>query len=474
MAGCPSSYTQYIHLHGSYAGPVHAHATLISGPVTLPTPDVDVTANGEGSLGFPLALNQPGGKVGDSYVHMTFSAPGITSQSLDVRVNAGSSYVPSITKALSYGWSTGFNEQWLPESTPGPHDAGGGTQIQVEGNFPSGCNYAFKDDFGQSLKVVKIETGRHVNEENEDGGVVRDLPDRAILQLNDDPRSTAVNETSGPFGMSTKLTLRTFRNSWGFNGVNSGEGAGTTDFSWSDFLRTFGSDDGDACVPILGCVRDPVALIAWHFISNKLEGQKGICFGWSTMALRFERGIERPTDYQNGARYSYDISNPEKEGPAIKQQLVRWQAAQQDMGWQEYKDNLEDDTPSLQQFHDQLRAALQSNDAVTLALHQGDVGPRRRRLRHEGSGRRQVRDQDLQPQLALPVGRGDEQDDARQPHAARTRSPSAPTAGSRAAACGSRTSTAVRRRGSAGWTTSRSTTTSRRPTPTCRPTPSVG
>jgi hypothetical protein len=183
-----------------------------------------------------------------------------------------------------------------------------------------------------------------------------------------------VKEVSGPFGTSTKLTLRTFRNSWGFNGVNSGEGAGTTDFSWSDFLRTFGSDDGDACVPILGCVRDPVALIAWHFISNKIEGQKGICFGWATMALRFERGIERPTDYQPGARYSYDISNPEKEGPAIKQQLVRWQAAQQDMGWQEYKDNLADDVPSLQQFHDQLRAALQSNDAVTLALHQGDAG----------------------------------------------------------------------------------------------------
>ena len=235
-----------------------------------------------------------------------------------MRVNAGPGYVPSITKALSYGWSNGFSEQWLPESTPGPHDTGGGNQIQVEGNFPGGCNYAFQDDLGQSLKVVKIETGRHVNEENEDGGVVRDLPDRAILQLPDDPRSTSVKEVTGPFGTSTKITLRTFRNTWGFNGVNSGEGAGTTDFSWSDFLRTFGSDDGDACVPILGCVRDPVALIAWHFISNKIEGQKGICFGWATMALRFERGIERPTDYQQGARYSYDICNPEKEGPAIK------------------------------------------------------------------------------------------------------------------------------------------------------------
>jgi hypothetical protein len=104
--------------------------------VTLPTPDVDVTANGEGSLGFPLALTQPAGKVGDSYVHMTFSAPGITSQSLDVRVNAGSSYVPSITKALSYGWSTGFNEQWLPESTPGPHDTGGGTPDPGRGELP--------------------------------------------------------------------------------------------------------------------------------------------------------------------------------------------------------------------------------------------------------------------------------------------------------------------------------------------------
>src|SRR4029077_16729778 len=33
-----------------------------------------------------------------------------------------------------------------------------------------------------------------------------------------------------------------------------------------------------------------------------------------------------------------------------------------------------DNVPSLQQFHDQLRAALQANDAVTLALHQGDAG----------------------------------------------------------------------------------------------------
>ena len=369
VAGCPTTYTQYIRVHGSFSGPVTMTTSTDSGPATITGTPVTEIANGEGSLGFPLTVNQPRGQDGDSYVHLTFSSPGVTTQTTTLRVNSTGDYVPHLNRALSFGSSVGFTDQWLPETTPGPRDQRGSDQIQVQGTFPTGCNYAFKDDLGQPLKIVKMEQGFR-------GGDPSTGADRVILQLpnSDKARSTSITETEGLTGPSSKITLRTFRNSWGFNGVNSGEGAGTTDFSWSDFLRTFGSDDGDDCVPILGCVRDPGALIAWHFISKKLEGQNGICFGWATMALRFERGIERPSDYQPGARYPYDISHPEQEGSAIKQQLVRWQAAQQDQGWRHYTDALKDNVPSITQFHDQLKAALQRDDAVTLGFRSGDEG----------------------------------------------------------------------------------------------------
>jgi hypothetical protein len=359
VGGCGTGEAKpYVSVRGGYRGKVDVHIEKLSGPVMVSNADSSFQSLGDGSYqGFAdltLARND-GGK--ESVLEATFTPQNATPVKARIRVFG---YFVSMGQVKS-SWGK------VPEFNPGFGSrsigfGNGGDRVTISGLFPSGCIPRFEDGAGRRMDVIDIEDGTYEN------------PGHVTLKLPKDPVSgfiTAKGANDVVLDRSVPgLQLTGFRNGPGLRNPNSGSGAGSTFYTWDNFVRTFGDDDAEICYAV-GCGRDPVAVQFWKKYRGDLQDNKGLCFGYSTMALMFDRGMPA-SSYEKSARRAWDITNF-ADGQPVKEDVVRWQMSQKDVDWQDYRDDVVKNK-TQDQFRAQLLDLLKNQEAVTLRLKQGDEG----------------------------------------------------------------------------------------------------
>lgn len=296
---CTGPLSGSFSVRGGYSGNVRVSADTLTGPVTPGAPS-NVRVSGDGVANFSLPLTSV--LAGPAVVRVTLTPDGATPVSAEYRTNT----VPVNV--------SGLGADTVPET------AGA---IGVLGQFPLSCPLRFVDDGGREYPVI-------------DRGVTDDGRDRLVLRT---PAGGPVNAPSGlrvlaPDGTqltrTPPLRVNGFRNTWALRQANSGMSAGSTLFPWDDFVATWGDDDAYVC--FIGCVRDPIAVDYWERWIEDVKSNQGLCYGWTTMALRF-RGIQSsplsPAAYEPGAQRAWDITN--FADPArVKRDVVRYHYTQFD------------------------------------------------------------------------------------------------------------------------------------------------
>jgi hypothetical protein len=351
VPGCGAVETRRgVTVRGGYSGTVEIEIKRLSGPVISFDHDNTFHANGSGRYEFGFRLSQPAGNAEDSELE------------LKLQPFVGAS--PVTTKIHVFTEPVRISSIW-PTSLALKRPDQGGETATLEGVFPRGCALQFKDGLGNDLDVTGSSAG---------GG---ELPATRTVELASDSTTGAITALAEGVGgrpvlaTSPSLDVREMRNSSALPVPNSGYYAGATDFSWSDFIRVFGNDDSDDCTPVY-CYRDPFALEYFDTIRDKLREDPGLCFGYSTMARRFDRGAERPGDYQPGAGRAWQISNV-TEGTDIKNQVLRWQVSQRDTGWQEFRSHLAG-FPNQLALRSALESGIRAHGSMYIELRQGDAG----------------------------------------------------------------------------------------------------
>ncbi|HWI73523.1 MAG TPA: hypothetical protein VNT55_16315, partial [Baekduia sp.] len=223
--------------------------------------------------------------------------------------------------SITLNWIT---DRLTIDSVPTPAPAlplrDGGSTAVVIGNFPSGCPVTFKDGADHTWSIRSQDTVEVDGRQRDQ--YILNLPSTAVSGP-----LRALNKDGAEMARTKDIDVREYRRTYGFNKQNSGDGAKGT-YSWDDFERTFGDDDTDACFIV--CVHDPIASDYYDQIKADIEAGKGLCFGYAALSARL-RGYgsgQRFSDYQNVSR-AWDIG-PVVDGTAIKRDIVRWFAAQQD------------------------------------------------------------------------------------------------------------------------------------------------
>lgn len=312
----------------------------------------DVAPRGFGSTGdgfYPLKLTlDPGSADGGGQFDLTVSPFSATDVSLRM------------------DWRTDRLrvERSEPMSVRRPLRPGGST-IGVIGRFPSGCAVTFQDGAGQTWPARRRE-GVDVDGRPRDR-VVLDLPTTAVSGP-----LRVLSPTGVELARTAPIDVTDFRNTFALSGANSGPGAGAPDYTWGEFERTFGTDDTDAC--FIACIRDPVALAHYIRYRDAIRAYRGLCFGWSVMALRFRgyTGISEPlAAFSPTARRAFQIA-PLTDGTAIKRELVRWQVAQHDKKNQELR-AAQRDLPAADERR-QITETINRAGGALLTISQGDAG----------------------------------------------------------------------------------------------------
>jgi hypothetical protein len=356
VPGCGDrSYALPFTVRGSFGGPISVDITKAGGPVQVTKDGSDPFALGNGTLTVPVKLKQDyGNRLADSDIAVTLRPLGATPVTANIHTTPENVDLVSTTPTFAI----------MPETFPSDQTARSvvrSDRIRLTGSFPSGCSLRVVDPLGKILSVTAFA--------NSSPG----FPGFMSVRLDDEPVTGQLSLQSPATGVQFRQTpvleLRTFRNLAPLPTANSDPNAGGS-YSWGDFIRTFGSDDADICAGPLGCVRDPIAVSYWHKYRDKVASQGGLCFGYATMALRFDRGIDLPTEYTPGATRGWEVG-PFFDGAAIKSAVIRWQVSQNDKNYT--KDRVIDDK-SVSQFFSQVRDALQRDDAAYIIIRQGGSG----------------------------------------------------------------------------------------------------
>jgi len=368
VPGCgPSQASLGITVRGGYSGFIDAYFQVLDGPVEFDRFSTGVTASGNGTLALRYDLRQAAGSTGPSTIRIALAPAGATPIVRDVRVFAQPVRIDkTATQIDKAGGTPGFQyaSQLSPiELNPGRSTIARSNTLDVMGSFPEGCDeeLTFVDVFNRTVPIA----GR------------RDGPGGATilsLRLPTPPVSTIVRALGAAkleLARSGRIDVVGYRNAPALSAANSGVNAGTPRFTWSDFLRAFGKDDGEACASVFGCYRDPFALASYAVLRATIEANGGLCFGFATLSMLFADGNDMASRYESGRR-PWELVFAERN--EIKSETIRWQLAQYDGDWQDYRGDLKDDVPSFAQFRDRLRSALVSKDEVVIAISSGGSG----------------------------------------------------------------------------------------------------
>jgi hypothetical protein len=344
-----------VRIRGGYRGRVDVKVEKESGPVTVINPESSFQALGNGGQQASVDLQLKKGEGGQSVLKVTFTPENATP-------------VVGYVRVFDYHVSLGnVKSSWgkVPETVPGPRGTGfgnGGDRVVVEGRFPGGCMPRFEDGVGRRMDIIDIQEGGP------------DTLGKVTLKLPKDPVSGWITAKGAEDVVLSRsipgLELTGFRNGPGLRNANSGGGAGHSFWTWDAFRRTFGDDDAEICYAV-GCGRDPIAVQFWKKYRGDLQDNKGVCFGYSTVARLIDKFGE-PWGYEKSARRGWDIQNF-MDGQPIKEDVVRWQMSQKDPDWKDYR---EDNTgfASDQALRDRIVDQLRNQDAVTVRVKNGDDG----------------------------------------------------------------------------------------------------
>jgi len=359
VSGCGTGTGEIpVGVRGGYSGPVDAIISKIDGPLVLDDTFVRVNAAGDGTVGITYHYHQPNGTHGPSTLHLRFLGTNRTEVTRDVRVFEDALRIDRIRGAYHP------DLVWAPETLDGSRfGRARSNTVSLEGSFPSDCSPTFQDDFGRAMTVASRTQSS-----------VPDQPDRIVLNLAAPAVSTKVTAL-GPgnvqLGQSPRIEVLDYRNDPALNAVNGGNNAGAHDYTWNQFVSTFGNDDAEGCSPF-ECHRDPFALMYFDAIRDKLRTNPGLCFGYSVVSVLLEDDLAEPQDYQPGIFRGWQL--PVADGTPIKDAVIRWQVSQRDADWQDYRQDIADDVPSFTQFRDHLTDVLRTKDEVVLAISQGSSG----------------------------------------------------------------------------------------------------
>lgn len=208
-------------------------------------------------------------------------------------------------------------------------------EVIVRGHFPSACPLELKDAIGQEWPITRRGFADGVDT------LAATMPIRAVsgeLRLR--------VKGGGELTRTPWLDVVDFRIVNASSVRNSDAGARSPDYTWGDFVRTFGKDDAELCpaprgvmgwlpdiVSDVTCTRDPIAIghFWWYQGSIQASPGQGLCSGWSTVARRWALGY-----YPNrGRAWNANFA----DGTDLKREVVRWQVAQHD---ESFQDALED------------------------------------------------------------------------------------------------------------------------------------
>jgi hypothetical protein len=340
-----------VRVRGGYRGRVDVEIRKLSGPATLLDERAGFQALGDGDYSVPVGISLPKGQGGPSVLEVTFRPENASPVTAQVRVfdyhvvmgNASSPWgkIPEYTPVSAGYKSIGFGN--------------GGDRFTVEGRFPTGCTPEFQDGAGRKLDVISV-----------DGGA--DKVGKVTLKLPKDPVSGYISANFGGQRLdrtANRLELLGFRNGPAVRQANSGAGAGTTSFTWADFEQVVGKDDAENCWPF-GCWRSETAIKYWKKLQGDLAANNGLCFGYSSQALRFDRGLDNPTTFEGGAKQGWNLFNF-ADSSALKKAIVRWQVAWQDEDYQRLTSRIIG-SKTVAQFKSQVQDQLRANDAAAIYI----------------------------------------------------------------------------------------------------------
>lgn len=238
-------------------------------------------------------------------------------------------------------------------------------ELTVIGNFPSSCDMRFEDTPGKRpYEIVRRDQA------DIDGR----LWDRVTLRAPADAVSGGLHAIA-PDGReiaAATIQVREWRNRFALATANAGSEAGTSNYTWDEFARTYGTDDTDAC--FVFCVRDPIAVDYYEDWLTRLRARTGLCFGYAVMAMRFagfQSVTQRPGDYQPGAGRAWDIA-PVMDGTAVKRDIVRWHTAQYDKPL--LADEARSKALSAADAVRRLRDLIDNAGAALVTIRQGNAG----------------------------------------------------------------------------------------------------
>jgi hypothetical protein len=298
VPGCTGPLTSAFSVRGGYSGNVRVTTETLSGPVTA-GPPTNVRVFGDGVVPFSSALTS--NAAGPGQVRVTLSPDGATPVSAVYRTRT----VP--VEVARFGSDT------VPE------DAGA---VVVRGSFPLACAIRFADDAGRDYPIAARDF--------QDGQDVLTLTTPAGGPLTAARGLRVLTSGGTELTRTPPLRVTSFRNTYSLRQVNGGMSAGSTILPWEDFVSTWGEDDAYACAIV--CVRDPIAVDYRDTWLEQAKANTGLCFGWSTMGLRF-RGIASsplsPAAYEPGAQRAWDLMNF-ADGARVKRDVTRYQYLQFD------------------------------------------------------------------------------------------------------------------------------------------------
>lgn len=167
-------------------------------------------------------------------------------------------------------------------------------------------------------------------------------------------------------GIEADLGFRPNPDGYNFDNYGNNFPLGNYDFGYNELIRMFGQDDVCWMVGSV-CFVKPSA-DWWHYQANRAMNG-GHCDGMASTSLRFFKGLDNPSNFQNGANTTHDLQLGN-----TRRHIAYYFVEQMTNPVMAYKQQIRQNSPSA--ILEQLRAAM-SGDAVdptTLFVRQAGQG----------------------------------------------------------------------------------------------------
>jgi VCBS repeat-containing protein len=170
----------------------------------------------------------------------------------------------------------------------------------------------------------------------------------------------------GQSSLEADLGFRPNPDGYDFDNYGGNFPWGSYDFGYDELIRMFGQDDVCWMVGSV-CLVKPSA-DWWHFQANRAMNG-GHCDGMASTSLRFFKGLDNPSDFQNGANTTHDLQLNN-----TRRHIAYYFVEQLTDPVRAYKQQIRQNSPSV--ILGQLSAAMSgsASDPTTLFVRQAGQG----------------------------------------------------------------------------------------------------